>query len=109
MVSFQWDLVNRFPAPEVTKATKEKERKEAEAARRAQAEAERQNKIKNLQKKYIRSGYDSSIKSELDKLNEELFNIPIYKIYLDNLEVVNQKLDYVKDSLNDYFYKLFNE
>ena len=66
------------------------------------------NKIKNLQKKYIRSGYDSSIKSELDKLNEELFNIPIYKIYLDNLEVVNQKLDYVKDSLNDYFYKLFN-
>ena len=64
---------------------------------------------KNLQKKYIRSGYDSSIKSELDKLNEELFNIPIYKIYLDNLEVVNQKLDYVKDSLNDYFYKLFNE
>lgn len=67
------------------------------------------NKIKNLQKKYIRSGYDSSIKSELDKLNEELFNIPIYKIYLDNLEVVNQKIDYVKDSLNDYFYKLFNE
>lgn len=67
------------------------------------------NKIKTLQKKYIRSGYDSSIKSELDKLNEELFNIPIYKIYLDNLEVVNQKLDYVKDSLNDYFYKLFNE
>ena len=41
--------------------------------------------------------------------NEELFNIPIYKIYLDNLEVVNQKIDYVKDSLNDYFYKLFNE
>ena len=67
------------------------------------------NKIRNLQKKYIRSGYDSSIKSELDKLNEELFNIPIYKIYLDNLEVVNQKIDYVKDSLNDYFYKLFNE
>lgn len=67
------------------------------------------NKIKTLQKKYIRSGYDSSIKSELDKLNEELFNIPIYKIYLDNLEVVNHKIDYVKDSLNDYFYKLFNE
>ena len=61
------------------------------------------NKIKNLQKKYIRSGYDSSIKSELDKLNED------NKIYLDNLEVVNQKIDYVKDSLNDYFYKLFNE
>ena len=67
------------------------------------------NKIKNLQKKYIRSGYDSSIKSELDKLNEELFNIPIYKIYLDNLEVVNHKIDYVKDSLNDYFYKFFFE
>ena len=66
-------------------------------------------KIKKLQKEYIKSNYDEAKKQELDKINEELLKIPIYKIYLDNLEVVNQMIDYVKDSLNDYFYKLFNE
>ncbi len=66
-------------------------------------------KIKKLQKEYIKSNYDEAKKQELDKINEELLKIPIYKVYLDNLEVVNQMIDYVKDSLNDYFYKLFNE
>ena len=66
-------------------------------------------KIKKLQKEYIKSNYDEAKKQELDKINEELLKIPIYKVYLDNLEVVNQIIDYVKDSLNDYFYKLFNE
>lgn len=66
-------------------------------------------KIKTLQKKYIKSNYDSSIKNELDELEEKLENIPIYNIYLKNLEEVNKMIDYVKDSLNDYFYKLLNE
>lgn len=66
-------------------------------------------KIKKLQKEYIKSNYDEAKKQELNKINEELLKIPIYKVYLDNLEVVNQMIDYVKDSLNDYFYKLFNE
>lgn len=64
--------------------------------------------IKELQKKYIRSNYDSSIKEKLDNLNEELNNIPIYNIYMNNLREVNYKLDYVRDSLNDYFDKLLN-
>ena len=66
------------------------------------------NKVKELQKKYIRSNYDSNIKDELDKLEAKLNNIPIYNIYLSKLEIVNEKIDYVKDSLNDYFYKLLN-
>lgn len=67
------------------------------------------NDIKLLQKKYVKSNYDSSIKKDLDKLNDELLEVPIYRIYLDNLSVVNEKIEYVKDSLNDYFYNLFNK
>ena len=65
-------------------------------------------KIKKLQKKYICSNYDVSIKKELDQLKDDLEQIPIYVIYLQNLEIVNQKIEYVKDSLNDYFYQLLN-
>lgn len=67
------------------------------------------NKIKVLQKKYVRNNYDNSIKEELDELEKKLVNIPIYNIYLQNLEIVNDKIEYVKDSLNDYFYHLFNK
>ncbi len=67
------------------------------------------NDIKLLQKKYVKSNYDSFVKKDLDKLNDELLEVPIYRIYLDNLSVVNEKIEYVKDSLNDYFYNLFNK
>lgn len=67
------------------------------------------NDIKLLQKKYVKSNYDSSVKKDLGKLNDELLEVPIYRIYLDNLSVVNEKIEYVKDSLNDYFYNLFNK
>ena len=67
------------------------------------------NKVKELQKKYIRSNYDSNIKKELDKYESKLKEIPIYNIYLTKLEEVNKKIDYVKDSLNDYFDQLLNK
>ena len=67
------------------------------------------NKVKDLQKKYIRSNYDSSIKKELDKCESELKEIPIYNIYLNKLDQVNNMIDYVKDSLNDYFDNLLNK
>jgi len=66
-------------------------------------------KIKDTQKKYIKSNYDSSIKKELDSYKKELESIPIYSIYSQNLEVVNEKIEYVKDYLNNYFNKLLNE
>lgn len=67
------------------------------------------NKVKELQKKYIRSNYDSNIKEELDKYESMLNEIPIYNIYLQKLEDVNTKIDYVKESLNTYFDELLNK
>lgn len=64
--------------------------------------------VKKIQKKYIRSGYDSSIKQELDSYTERLMNIPIYHSYHESLESVNEMIFYVKDSLNDYFNQLLN-
>lgn len=65
-------------------------------------------KIKILQKKYIKNNKDNSLKRELDKTYERLNEIPIYSIYLNNLEKVNEKIEFVKDRLNDYFYNLLN-
>lgn len=66
------------------------------------------NKVKKYQKEYVRSGYDKDIKKKLDLINNKLKEIPIYVVYLQNLEIVNQKIELVKDSLNDYFEMLFN-
>ena len=66
-------------------------------------------KLKILQKKYVKSNYDSKIKEELDEVTTRLNSIPIYNMYLSNLEKVNYKIEYVKDSLNDYFYNLLNK
>lgn len=67
------------------------------------------NEVKKLQKKYVRSNYDSKIKEELDEVENKLNDIPIYNIYLSHLEKVNEMISYVKDSLNDYFYLLLNK
>ena len=63
--------------------------------------------IKSLQKKYIRTP-SIDIKKKLESLEKELNEIPIYHIYLDNLQIVNEKIEYVKSSLNEYFDKLLN-
>lgn len=65
--------------------------------------------IKTLQKKYVKSNYDSKVKEDLDEINKKLNDIPLYVVYLQNLDKVNAKIDFVKDSLNDYFYNLLNE
>lgn len=64
--------------------------------------------IKKLQKKYVQSNYSNSVKEELDELEGKLNTIPIYVIYLQKLEIINEKIEYVKDSLNDYFNSLMN-
>ena len=63
--------------------------------------------VKDYQKKYVRSNYDSSIKEKLDDLEKRLEEIPVYVVYLQSLEEVNHMIDYVRDSLNDYFDHLF--
>jgi len=66
-------------------------------------------KVKVLQKKYVKSNYDQSVKKELDSCLERLGEIPLYQVYLDSLEKVNYKIDYVRDSLNEYFDSLLNQ
>ena len=67
------------------------------------------NKVKLLQKKYVRSGYDDVIKKELDSTLERLENIPIYVIYNQNLEIVNNMISTVNDEVNAYFFDKFNK
>ena len=67
------------------------------------------DKVKDLQKKYVKKNYDSKIKEELDEVESNLNSIPIYNIYLEKLKLVNEKIDYVKDSLNEYFDDLLNK
>ena len=66
------------------------------------------NKVKVLQKKYIKSN-DLSIKKELDLLIDELNDEPLYYNYMNNLEVVNEMISFVNDELNDYFYRVIND
>ena len=65
--------------------------------------------VKNKQKEYVRSNYDESIKIELKLLEDKLNEIPIYVVYMQNLEVVNEKINLVKDELNQYFFEILNE
>ena len=66
------------------------------------------SEIKKLQKEYIKRK-DDSIKKQLDLLEDELNQIPIYNIYNKNLEIVNDMISYVKDELNNYFDLLLNK
>lgn len=65
-------------------------------------------KIKKLQKKYVNTN-DQELLVELEKLERELNNIPIYVIYMQYLEKVNEKIEFVKDELNNYFYEVLNK
>ena len=62
--------------------------------------------IKTLQKQSVREGKKNN---KLKDLEKELNSIPIYVDYNNNLKVVNEMLNYVNTSLNDYFYKKLNE
>ena len=65
--------------------------------------------VKKKQKEYVKSNFDEDKKKELDLLNEKLNEIPIYNSYNRNLEIVNGYISYVRDELNDYFCKVFND
>lgn len=64
--------------------------------------------IKRLQKKYVNTNSEEVL-AELTELEEKLNSIPIYVIYMQHLEKVNEKIEFVKDELNDYFYKILNQ
>lgn len=64
--------------------------------------------VKSKQKQYIKSNFDEAIKVELKLLEDRLNEIPIYVIYMQNLEIVNEKINLVKDELNRYFFEILN-
>lgn len=65
-------------------------------------------KIKKLQKKYVNTN-DLKLLQELEKLENRLNDIPIYVVYMQHLEKVNQMINFVKDELNNYFYEVLNK
>ena len=65
------------------------------------------NTIKKLQQKLIKTE-DSSIREELEKVQDRLNSIPLYDSYQKKLTEVNNKIEFIKDELNDYFYKVVN-
>ena len=67
------------------------------------------NLVKKYQKEYIKSNYNNDIKKMLDQEITLLNNIPIYVIYNENLESVNQMINLVKEELNEYFYQKLNK
>ncbi len=67
------------------------------------------NKIKKYQKQFVNHPDDEEVKTKLKEVADRLHEIPLYNIYLDNLSIVNEKIQYVKDSLNEYFDLLLNK
>ena len=64
------------------------------------------NTLKEKQKEYIKSGCCN--KETLEYLETQIYDIPLYSIYMEHLKNVNKMISYVQDDLNDYFYHLFN-
>ena len=65
-------------------------------------------RIKVLQQKSLRTP-SIEIEEELKTLEKELNDIPLYVMYHQNLSLVNEKISFINDELNDYFYKLLND
>lgn len=65
------------------------------------------NNIKKLQKKYVATN-DEKVLSILNENIEKLNTIPIYVVYMQYLEKVNEMINLVKDELNDYFVDILN-
>ena len=65
--------------------------------------------IKTTQKMYVKSNYDSSLEEKLKSLEEELYRIPLYVSYNQELEKVNLMIDCIRDTLNQYFDQLLNQ
>jgi len=70
----------------------------------------RVEKIKQLQKQYVNSNFsDEDMKEELDLLEKELLDIPIYNEYNRNLEEMNKQIEYFKEEMNHYFNDILNK
>ena len=66
------------------------------------------DKVRVKQKEYIRSSQDEKVKKELDNLTKELEKFPLYLEYNNNLKVINNDIELLKESLNGYFDDIIN-
>ena len=60
------------------------------------------NKVRQLNKDYL---HNLVKKEELDNATNELNNHPLYREYLNNISVINNKLSIVENTINNYFKK----
>ena len=65
-------------------------------------------KIKTVQKEYVKSSDNEDLAKTLKKLEKKLNEIPIYSQYIKNLEKVNDMIFVIREELNDYFDKKIN-
>ena len=65
--------------------------------------------VKKIQKQIVKNDKDLELQKKLELLISELNEIPLYVVYNQNLELVNNMIDYVRDSLNDYFESIFEK
>ena len=60
------------------------------------------NKVRQLNKDYL---HNLVKKEDLDTVTNELNNHPLYREYLNNISVINNKLSIVENTINNYFKK----
>lgn len=63
--------------------------------------------IKKLQKQLIKTD-DPSVREELEKVQDRLNSIPLFDSYQKNLAKVNDKIEFIKDEINNYFFEVVN-
>ena len=63
--------------------------------------------VKQLEKKYVRSGFqEEALKEQIDTIYQQLKNNPLYRNYEQSFDKVNELFTFLKEDLNDYFQKI---
>lgn len=65
--------------------------------------------IKELQKDCVHHPEDQERLQRLEEEMTKLEQIPLYAVYMNQLEQVNFMISYVTEELNDYFYQVLNQ
>ena len=63
------------------------------------------NKVKQLNKDYL---HNLVKKEEVDRVENELNNHPLYREYLNTISSINNELSIIENTINNYFKKKLN-
>ena len=64
------------------------------------------NKVRQLNKDYTHKLVE---KEELDNVQNELNNHPLYREYLNTIALINNELSIIENTINNYFLKKLND